>query len=151
MNTIEKELIDTSARLQRVYEAIETGKINLDDLAPRIHELRERQIKLQSRKEELLLFISGQKAEVASKEEVVECVKALREILEENSVVERKAFIRSFVKEVKVTDSDVLLTYTLPMLPDSVTEEKVPVLSIVHYGGPLWTRTTDPSLIRTVL
>ena len=114
LNTIEKELIDTSARLQRVYDAIETGKIILDDLAPRIRELRERQFKLQTRRK-LLSLLSGQKAQVASKEEVAECVTALREILEENSILERKAFIRSFVKEVKVTDNDVLLTYTLPM------------------------------------
>jgi site-specific DNA recombinase len=131
LHTVEKELIDTSARLQRIYEAIETGKINLDDLAPRIREIRDRQLKLQSRKEELLSFISGQKAEVASKEEVAECVSSLREILEENSLVERKAFIRSFVKGVNVTDNDVLIT--LPMLPDSVTEEKIPVLSIVSW------------------
>jgi site-specific DNA recombinase len=134
-NTIETQLIDSSGRLQRVYDAIETGKISLDDLAPRIHELRERQLKLQTRKEGLLLLISGQKSEVASKEEVAECAASLRKLLEENSIVERKAFIRSFVKEVRVNGDDVLLTYTLPMLPDRITEEKLPVLSIVHYGG----------------
>ena len=151
LNTIEKELIDTSARLQRVYDAIETGKIILDDLAPRIRELRERQLKLQTRKEELLSLLSGQKAQVASKEEVAECVTALREILEENSLLERKAFIRSFVKEVKVTNNDVLLTYTLPILPGKVTEEKIPVLSIVHYGGRYRTRTCDPLRVKQVL
>ena len=66
-------------------------------------------------------------------------------------MAEKKAFIRSFVKEIRVTGDDVLLSYTLPMLPARATEEAIPVLSIVHYGGPLWTRTTDPSLIRTVL
>ena len=38
-NTIEKELIDTCGRLQRVYDAIETGKISLDDIAPRIRDV----------------------------------------------------------------------------------------------------------------
>jgi hypothetical protein len=57
-------------------------------------------------------------------------------MLEENSLTERKAFIRSFLKEVRVTGDDVLLKYTLPMLPNNINEEKLPVLSIVHYGGP---------------
>jgi hypothetical protein len=59
--------------------------------------------------------------------------------LNESSLAERKTFIRSFVKEVKVTGDEALLTYTIPMLPRGVTEEKLPVLSIVHSGGPLWT------------
>ncbi len=43
--------------------------------------------------------------------------------------------MRSFVEEVKVTGDEVSLTYTIPMLPKGVTEEKLPVLSIVHDGG----------------
>jgi DNA invertase Pin-like site-specific DNA recombinase len=135
LNTIEKEIIDAGGRLHHLYDAIETGKINLDDLGPRIHQLRDRQNMLQNRKEELLLILSGQKAEVPSREEVTEYARELRKLLEESSLVERKAFIRSFVKEVKVTGDDVSLTYMLPMLPNKVTEEKIPVLSIVHYGG----------------
>jgi site-specific DNA recombinase len=135
IDVIEKELIDTGGRLQRLYDAIETGKISLDDLTPRIRELRECQAKLQVRKEELLSILSGQKVEVPSKEEVAEYAADLRKLLEESLLVERKAFIRSFVKELKVTRDDVLLTYTLPVLPARITEEKLPVLSIVHYSG----------------
>ncbi len=151
LKTIETDINEIKGRLENIYDAIETHKVNLDDLSGRIHDLKERHLKLQMRKDELVSLLAGDKAETASKEEVAECVDELREMLDRNSLAEQKAFIRSFVKEVKVTGDDVLLTYTLPMLPDRVTEEKVPVLSIVHYGGPLWTRTTDPSLIRTVL
>ena len=80
-----------------------------------------------------------------------EYVKDLRNILSKSSLSERKAFIRSFVKEVKVTGEDVLLTYTIPLTSEGISEEKTGVLSTVQYGGPLWTRTRDPSLIRTVL
>ena len=48
---------------------------------------------------------------------------------------ERRAFVRSFVKEVKVTDNEVLLTYTIPIAPKGITEEELVVPSIVHYGG----------------
>jgi site-specific DNA recombinase len=81
------------------------------------------------------LILSGQKVEVPSKEEVAEYTANFKKLLEESPLVERKAFIRSFVKELKVTRDDVLLTYTLPILPLRVIEEKLPILSIVHYSG----------------
>jgi len=36
---------------------------------------------------------------------------------------------------VKVTGEDVLLTYTIPLTPDGISEEKIGVLSTVQYGG----------------
>lgn len=95
--------------------------------------------------------LSDRRVELADAETVARCVSDLRNLLSESSLAEKKSFVRSFIKEVKVTGDEVLLTYTIPMLPRGVTEEKLPVLSIVHYGGPFWTRTRDPSLIRTVL
>lgn len=135
LKTIEVTVNEINGRLENIYDAIETHKINLDDLSDRIHELKERQLKLQTRREELTSLLAGERVESASKEEVAECVAELREMLEGNSLAERKTFIRSFVKGVKITGDDVLLTYTLPMLPERVTEEKLPVLSIVNYGG----------------
>jgi DNA invertase Pin-like site-specific DNA recombinase/archaellum component FlaC len=135
LGTMDKEITDVIGRLERVYDAIETGKIALDDLAPRIRELRERQERLQARKQELHTLMSEQKAETATKEEVAECAEDLRNALETSSLAERKAFIRSFIKEIRITGDDALMTYALPMLPGEVTEEKVPVLGIVHYGG----------------
>jgi site-specific DNA recombinase len=73
--------------------------------------------------------------ELADSETVAQCVADLRNLLNESPLTERKAFIRSFVKEVKVTGDEVLVTYTIPMLPRGLAEEKLPVLSIGHYGG----------------
>jgi hypothetical protein len=95
-----------------LYDAIETGKVSLDDLAPRIRKLRARQGKLLARRNDL------------------------RHTLDEGLLIDRKAFIRSFVKEVTVSQQDVRLSYTLPLLPDGLTEESVGVLPIVRYGGP---------------
>ncbi len=68
-------------------------------------------------------------------ETVAACVSDLHDLLSESSLAEKKSFVRSFVKEVKVTGDEVFLTYTIPMLPKGITEEKLPVLSIVHGGG----------------
>ena len=93
-DAISDETINISHRLERLYDAIETGKIDLDEL---------------------------------------------RNLFNNSSLVERKAFIQSFVKEVKVTGDEVLLTYTVPLSPRRVPEEKAGVLSTVQYSGPYGT------------
>ena len=50
-------------------------------------------------------------------EMVARYVDDLRSLLEESTLAERKSFIRSFVKEIKVTGDEVLLTYTMPLPP----------------------------------
>ena len=47
--------------------------------------------------------------------------------------------MRSFVKEVKVTDNEVLLTYTIAIALKRITEEEIGVPCIVHYGGRYFT------------
>lgn len=72
---------------------------------------------------------------MASPEIVKEYVKDLRNILNDSPLSERRAFIRDYVKEVNVTGDDVLLTYTIPLTPEGISEEKIAVLSNVQYGG----------------
>jgi len=93
------------------------------------------QEQLETRRLELEYLLSDTKVELADMKTVAGYVADLRNLLNESSLSERKSFVRSFVKEVKVTGDEVLLTYTIPMLPKGITEEKLPVLSIVQYGG----------------
>ena len=58
--------------------------------------------------------------------------------------MERRAFIRSFIKEIRVVGNEATLTYTMPMLPEKVFIEKEGVLPTVQYGGP-W--ATVPELM----
>ena len=53
LNLISDAITDVNHRLERLYDAIETGKLNLDDLVVRIRELRSRQDQLQARRIEL--------------------------------------------------------------------------------------------------
>jgi len=86
--------------------------------------------------DELEQQLSDRRVELSDAKTVAGCVSDLRDLLSEGSLAERKTFIRNFVKEVKVIGDDVLLTYTMPILPGGVTEDRLSVLSIVHYGGP---------------
>ncbi len=70
---------------------------------------------------------------------VARCVDNLRNLLAESSLTERKAFVRSFIREVKVTGDEVLLTYTMPLPPQGIYEERMGVLCSVHSSGPFGT------------
>ena len=135
LHIITVETADVDHRLERLYDALETGQIQLADLAPRIQQLRHRHDKLQAARLELEQQLSDRRVERADEETVAGYVSDLHNLLNESSLAEKKSFVRSFVKEVKVTGDEVLLTYTMPMLSKGITEEKLPVLPIVHYGG----------------
>lgn len=141
LDAINDNVIDIDHRLERLYDALETGKIGLEDLVPRIQELRGRKEQLESKRLELDVLQSDRRVELASLKNIVGYVTDLRKLLNESPLAEKKAFIRGFVKEVKVTGNEVLLCYTMPLLPEGLSEEKAElqkVLPIVHYGGQYW-------------
>jgi len=53
LDSVSDEITGINSRLEKLYDALETGKIGLDDLSPRIQQLRHRQEQLQSQKWEL--------------------------------------------------------------------------------------------------
>ena len=89
------EIAGINRRLERSYDALETGKLGLDDLAPRIQQLKYRQEQLQSRKWELEALLSDRRVELADLGMVTKCVDNLRSLLEESTLIGRRSFIRS--------------------------------------------------------
>ena len=76
--------------------------------------------------------MSDRKVELADLENVNGYVEALHELLKEGALAERRTFIQSFVKEVKVTGNEVISGYSMPVLPEKVTMEKDGVLPAVQ-------------------
>ena len=60
---------------------------------------------------------SDWRVQLADLTTVTEYVDDLRNLPTYSSLAEQRSFIRSFVKEVKVTGKEVLLTYTMPLPP----------------------------------
>ena len=77
----------------------------------------------------------------------------MRSLLQESSRAERKAFIKSFVKEIVVTGEEAVLRYTLPLPPEGGEAETLPnqVLASIRYGGPGWCRTIDLPVMSRLL
>lgn len=94
LDATSNEIINISHRLEHLYDAMETGKIDLDDLAPRIHELRNHQEKLQARRVQIESFLSDRRVELASPEIVKSYVDDLRNLLNNSSLAERGALLR---------------------------------------------------------
>ncbi len=159
MKVLESELADIQRRLDRLYDALETGKLVLDDLSPRIQHLRHRQEHVQAAKADVEDLLAQRSAECLSVREVRKYVGELRRLLQQSELAERKAFIKSFVREIVVRGNQAELRYVLPMGSEGasgpVHGETVAltagVLASVRASGPAWTRTRDLSLIRTAL
>ena len=139
LDEISRTMNDTNQRLERIYDAIETGKIDLADLALRIKELRQRQEQLQTQRFEIENRMSDRKVELVDLKTMTEYITDMQVVLQEGTLIERKAFIRSFVKDIRVTGNDAVLTYSIPELPEEVSLEEVGVPCIVQRGGRYWT------------
>jgi len=60
----------------------------------------------------------------------------LRQLLKEADLIERKSFLRSFVRRIEVNNGQVSIYYTLPMPPDEKNRGSIGVLHICN----LWWR-----------
>ena len=85
------------ALIQSLF-VLETGKIKLDDLAPRIRELKERQDELNKTRVQVEADMVARGTEEIDVNTVKAYAQDLRSLLEEADLTERKAFLRSFIK-----------------------------------------------------
>jgi site-specific DNA recombinase len=144
LDAIDAERNDVRIRLSKLYDALETGKLSLDDLAPRIKELRTRQddlskARLQLETEKITRGIKHVDAEV-----IKSYARDLKSLLEEADIAESKAFLRSFIKRIEIDKSQAVVHYNLPMPPDGKRRESLGVLPIDTLGGEGGTRTPTP-------
>jgi site-specific DNA recombinase len=144
LDVIDAELDDMKIRLSKLYDALETDKLSLDDLAPRIKEIRSQQDQLSKTR----LVLEAEKSTQMVKHIDVETVKAyaidLQHLLGEASFLESKAFLRSFVKRIEIDGGSAKVHYILPMPPEGRVRESLGVLPMVTSGGEGGTRTPTP-------
>ncbi len=141
LDVIDAELVDTRARLARLYDALETGKIGVDDLAPRISELRGREADLEKSRLKAEKEIDKEGVELVNVDAVKRRARDLRQLLVDSSLTERKSFLRSFVREINTDGQFVRVKYKLPIVvgPDGGGYDAV--LPIDNLGGAGGDRT----------
>jgi site-specific DNA recombinase len=112
-----------------------TGKIELDLINPRLQDLKQQHDRLMARKAELETLLSQRKVELGDRNLVRRYVEDLRDFLDSSDLPSRKAFVKGFIKEIRVTENEGCIYYNFPIPPESCEEEKFRVPSIVRYGG----------------
>ncbi|MDO8689611.1 MAG: recombinase family protein [Dehalococcoidia bacterium] len=136
LQLLEAQLADVDSRLGKLYDALETGEFKSGELAPRIKALFQKKEELQQARVETEEALRYRTIELANPEVVREYVQDLKALLEESSILEQKAFLKSFVERIEVDDSEAKVVYTIPVLPDSSASEAVGVLPFIHNGPP---------------
>ena len=144
LENIEAELIEVRRRLDRVWHVIENSELDISDATSRIREHRERQEKLEIAAEEARALLSERRAVLDNVDTIAAFAEDMSDFLMTSEITESRAFIKSFVKEIKVKPGKAVVYYTIPMPDDSPipgrdAEEMAlngSVLSTVKFGGP---------------
>ncbi len=160
LENIEAELIEVRRRLDRVWHVIENSELDISDATSRIREHRERQEKLEIAAEEARALLSERRAVLDNVDTIASYAQDMSDFLMTSEITESRAFIKSFVKEIKVKPGKATVYYTLPTPPDSpigggdaaeVALHGPVVRSSVHVGGAEGIRTPDLLLAKQAL
>jgi site-specific DNA recombinase len=141
LDAIDAELSDVKARLAKHYDALETNKFSLDDLSPRIKELKSRTDELIKDRVQVEADIVMDGVQHVKLEAVQAYSQDLRNLLEGSDFAQSKTFLRSFVKRITIDGSIAKIQYRLPMPPDGKKTQSVGVLPIDTPGGAGGIRT----------
>ena len=118
VSAVEGQLITARQRLERLYDALESGKIDLDALAPRLVRSRERVTELEEALE--LHRARAEAAEPLCLDEatVALFVDRLRELLATGSAGARRAFLRAWVRKISANGKKLTIHYAFPRPPE---------------------------------
>ena len=150
LRQVEKQLQQIKDKLIRLYTALEGGKLDLDDLAPRIKELRASQHELEQKRGGLLNRMQSEMFASLDAETVMEYVRDLENVLSGTSFLQQKAFLRSFVSRLEVSPPNVSIDYTIPVPIEKSRTSSKEVLRIDRLGSAYRIRTGDLLLEREV-
>ncbi len=147
LHAADAELSDIRTRLSKLYDALETGKLTLDDLAPRIKELKARQDELLRMRVQTEADMVVQGVNHVDVEKIKSYAEDLHNLLGGADFTRSKAFLRSFVKRITIAGVKVKIDYCLP-LPDGSRTETLEVLPTITLSGAEGIRT--PDLLRVI-
>ncbi len=142
IDQLKRQLTEKERKIERLYEAIEGGKIELDDLTPRLRKLKSDAQEFRLKIEELRSKADLSKTNISiSLPELRRYVKDLYLILSKGKFFEQRKFLQSFIKKIDYDYPQVTMHYTIPLNLNG--NGKNEVLSIGKKSGVDETRTRD--------
>ena len=115
LKTIVDELQDVKRQLDRIWRYIATSDTVVADASVHIKQLRDRQERLEDAAEDAKAMLAQRLKVLDDVNTITAYAQEMRDFLDESEPTERRAFIKSFVKEIVVMPGDALLRYTIPI------------------------------------
>ncbi|GAG58304.1 unnamed protein product [marine sediment metagenome] len=140
----EKTLESLKNKRERLFDIIESGKIEIEDIAPRLKDLNSQIVTLEKNYREALEKIQSPSKLDFSLNKLKMYVSDLKKLLNQGTIIEQKSFIQSFVKKIVVNQSEIKIEYTLPIISKIGRTSKNEVLPMDLTGSPGRIRTYNP-------
>ena len=141
LDHLEREARTVEQKLEHLYAALESGKVDIDDLAPRLKELRAEQRELNEKRDEALDDMNQADHAPFDAIQMEHYVQDLRSLLHSASFLESKTFLGTFIRRIDFDKEQVGIEYTLPIpAGDGLTATKE-LLNVRGGGSPARIRT----------
>ncbi len=115
---IDKQLKNIDKRSKKLYEAIETGKLSLEIIAPRLNDLHKDKNALLAEYSEIRQQLEQEVTlPKLTEDKVKPVIKELKLFFKNSVLIEQRSFIRSFVRKINVNLSEAEIEYTIPLIP----------------------------------
>lgn len=126
---------ERTKRRDRLFETIETSKVELADIAPRLKALNDELAGYKRQKEYMELKLERGDYPQPTEANLKPYVEDLKKTLLKGTLFERKSFIRSFVKRIVLEFPYAVVEYTIPLKTKS-ENPRMEVLAFGHNGSP---------------
>ena len=146
LDSLSREAKSVEQRLANLYTALESGKVDIDDLAPRLKELRARQREIDEKKDEALDEMNQTDGSVFDPLAMNHYLEDLQTILQSASFLQCKTFLGSFIRRVDFSKEQVGIEYTVPIPIGNGSTKMTEVLPVRGVGSAGRTRTYDQSV-----
>ena len=123
IETIESELTDVRRRLDRIWDFVQSSDDLADTASPRIRANRDQQVRLEASLQEANGILSQRRA---TRDDVATItVKALdmTDYPEKSELPERKAFVKTFIRDIVVMPGKATIHYKVAIVTDSPNPE----------------------------
>ena len=143
LEVLDSQISDAELRLEHLYHALEKGSFSQQELAPRIRKLQARKEELESARHQMNCSIQFKLIEAPDMQKVQSYVADLRSLLVSSPIVEQKASLKAFIKNIVVGSEELTVNYTLPLDTAGTTGDVTGVLPFIIHGEPRRTRTSN--------
>ena len=134
LDLLDRQLADLIKRRGKLYNTLETGKLDIEYLAPRIKELKSQIDILKEKRVEIIENIKTTEIKTLRSSEIKEYTSDLKNLLSNGSIIEQKSFIKSFIKRIEINLPKVIIDYTVPLKIKKAEHPTKEVLPLELFG-----------------